>query len=291
MRILAIDIGGTDIKYGICSEDFSFIEKKSTPTNARLGGQEIVNKLCEIIANYDKVDKIGISTAGQVNNKTGEIVYSTDNIPNYTGTRIKAIIESKFNIPTYVENDVNSAAIGEHIFGAGKGYDSFICLTYGTGIGGAIMINDEIFTGSSSSAGEMGHIITHHNGKACTCGGCGCYEQYASTTALINQVEAVIGEKLNGKEIFARLEDEKIKSCIDNWIDEIVLGLTSLSYVFNPALIIVGGGIMNEEYITAEINKKLPSTLMKSFRNIEVKKALNGNDSGMLGAAYMASKI
>lgn len=290
MRILAFDIGGTFIKYGIC-ENFEIKGKAKTPTEAENGGRAIIDKVISIIKGYDDIDRIAISTAGQVDSIEGKIVYSTGNIPNYTGVEIKKIIENETGIKTYVENDVNSAAIGEAKFGAGKGYDSFICLTYGTGIGGAIYLNNELFKGAGSSAGELGHIITHANGKSCTCGGSGCYEAYASTTALVNRVKNATKQNLNAIEIFKSLSNQEIKTELDAWIDEIIIGLISIIYTFNPPLIVLGGGIMNEKYIIEAINQKLYPQLMDSFRNVKIVGAELGNDAGMLGASFMANNI
>lgn len=291
MKILTFDIGGTEIKYAFCDENFELSNKKAVPTNAAQGGKKIIERIVNIIKDCGGADRIGISSAGQINSETGTVVYATDSIPEYTGTQIKKIIETQTGIPTAVENDVNCAAIGEAVFGAAKGCSNFICLTYGTGIGGAIFLGGKLFTGSSFSAGEFGHIITHANGKDCTCGGKGCYETYASTSALVKMFENEFGQTLNGKEIFALFDDPKTKKLIDEWIDEIVIGLKGLVYIFNPKLIVAGGGIMNEAYITNEINARLQKQLMESFRNVNVVKAQKGNDANKLGAAYLASTL
>lgn len=291
MRILAFDIGGTEIKYALCDENFNLTEKKSIPTNAHEGGKRIIERVVEIAKTFENIDRIGISTAGQVDSVNGRIIFATDSIPGYTGTEIKAIVEAETGIPTAVENDVNSAAIGEAVFGAAKGHESFICLTYGTGIGGAIFLDGKLFTGKSFSAGEFGHIVTHAGGKSCTCGGCGCYEVYASSSALVNSVSEKLSKSMNGKEIFENFENPEIRCVIDKWIDEIVIGLKSLIYIFNPSLIVAGGGIMNEAYITDEINTRLQKELMASFRKVKVVMALMGNDANKLGAAYLASKL
>lgn len=291
MKTLAFDIGGTEIKYAFCDENFNLTEKKSIPTNAHEGGRKIIDRIVEIIKNNDAIDRIGISTAGQVNSQKGMIVYATDSIPGYTGTKIKEIIEAETGIPTAVENDVNSAALGEAVFGAAKDCQNFICLTYGTGIGGAIFLNGKLFTGNSFSAGEFGHMVTHANGKDCTCGGKGCYEVYASASALVKSAEDKLNKKMNGREIFDDFGNPEIRSLIDEWIDEITVGLKGLIYIFNPPLVVLGGGIMNEPYITEEINKRLQKDLMQSFRNVKIVKAKMGNDANLLGAAYNASLI
>ncbi len=291
MKILAFDIGGTEIKYALCDENFELTEKNAIPTNAHEGGKRIIERVVEIIKTFDGIERIGISTAGQVNSVKGEIIFATDSIPGYTGTKIKEIIEAETGIPTAVENDVNSAAIGEAIFGAAKDFDSFICLTYGTGIGGAIYLDNKLFTGSTFSAGEFGHIVTHAGGRSCTCGGSGCYEAYASASALVRNVAEKTGKEMNGREIFENFDNPEIRNVIDKWIDEIVIGLKCLVYIFNPSFIVAGGGIMNESYITDEINKRLQNELMMSFRNVRVVKALMGNDANKLGAAYLAASI
>ena len=291
MRVLAFDIGGTEIKYALCDENFNLSQSNSIPTNAHEGGRRIIERVVEIIKTFDNIDRIGVSTAGQVNSITGEIIFATDSIPGYTGVKIKNIIETETGIPTAVENDVNSAAIGEAVFGAAKGYSDFICLTYGTGIGGAIFLNGKLFTGASFSAGEFGHFVTHAGGKDCTCGGNGCYEAYASTSALVRSVAESTGNKMNGREIFATIDNLQVKACVDAWIDEIVVGLKGLVYIFNPLLIVAGGGVMNQDYITDEINKRLQDELMQSFRKVKVVKALMGNDANKLGAAYLASNL
>lgn len=291
MKILAFDIGGTEIKYALCDENFNLSEQKSVPTNAEAGGKAIISRVIEIIKSYEGIDRVGISTAGQVNSAKGEIIFASDNIPDYTGTKIKETVEAGTGILTAVENDVNCAALGESLFGAAKGYSDFICLTYGTGIGGGIFINGELYRGTAFAAGEVGHIITHAGGRKCTCGGEGCYEAYASAKALVKSAEKLLSRPVNGKEVFECFDNPEVRKLIDGWIDEIVIGLKSLIYIFNPSLIVLGGGIMNETYIIDEINKRLQSSLMPSFKNVKAVKAAAGNSAGKLGAAYLASKL
>lgn len=293
MRILCFDIGGTFIKYGLCDENFNLLEKDKIPTLAENGGQSIIERVIEIIEQYDSIDRVAVSTAGQVDSENGIVVYSTDNIPYYTGMRVKSLIENKTGIPTFVENDVNSAALGEAHFGAAKGVSDFICLTLGTGIGGAIFLNNKLYKGSASSAGELGHMIIHSGGKQCTCGGEGCYECYASASALIKAVNKVSPVELNAFQIFEKenIEKPEIRSEIDKWIDEIIVGLVNIIYIFNPSMIVLGGGIMNENYIIELIDRKIYTRLMDNFKNVKIVRPKLGNDAGMIGAAYEASKL
>lgn len=293
MNILTFDIGGTNIKYALCNDKFELSDKHSIPTEASKGGQHIINKVIDIVESYDNVDRVAISTTGEVDSKNGIILYSTDNIPYYTGMMVKKIVENKTGILTYVENDVNSAAVAEAKFGAAKDAESFICLTFGTGIGGAIYLNGENYKGEDSLAGEFGHIVTHAGGRHCICGGEGCYEQYASTKALTQAVEKATGKKLNGFEIFSKdnFNDPEIRHEIDIWIDEIIIGLKNVIYSFNPSLIVLGGGIMNEKYIIELIDRKIYKQLLENFRKVNIVNSKLGNDAGLLGVAYKASKL
>lgn len=293
MKILAFDIGGTNIKYALCDENFVISDKHTIPTEAKKGGQELVQKIISIIEEYNDLDRIAISTAGQVDSKTGIVVYSTDNIPYYTGMMVKKIIENKTGIPTFVENDVNAFALGEARFGAGKGFSDFLCLTYGTGIGGALFLDNKLYKGLGSSAGEFGHMITHAGGKQCTCGGEGCYECYASTKALVEAVNKANSTNLNAFQIFEKENfcKPEIRSVIDKWIDEMIIGLINIIYIFNPPLIILGGGIMNEDYVIDLIDRKIYNLLMDNFRDVNIVRSKLGSNSALLGVSYEASKL
>lgn len=293
MKILAIDIGGTAIKYGLVNGDYQIEQAFEVPTEAQLGGPHLMHKIMNLVGEFaDEADCVGISTAGQVNSELGKIIFASENIPNYTGIEITQTIRKKYNLPVRVENDVNSAATAEAVFGAARGYRDFLCLTYGTGVGGALWINNQIYTGHHFSAGEFGHIVTHTGGKKCTCGNNGCYEMYASTRALVYAVKEATGKTLTGREIFTpeHFNNVTVRAVIDNWIDEIIGGLTTLIFIFNPPCIILGGGIMNEDYIISEIDRRIHARPMHSFRSVEIKKAAMKNQAGMLGAAYLAKK-
>lgn len=290
MKILVFDIGGTSIKHGICIDD-ALIEVKETPTNARLGGRHILDTIISLIQKETGYDAIGISTAGQVHAREGYIIYANQNIPGYTGMQIRSELENAFHVPVMVENDVNSAAMGEAIYGAGKDYDSFLMLTYGTGVGGACIQNKHLFHGSSFSASEFGAIITHSDARLCgTDYFDGCYEKYASTTALVKKAMEYDSSLDNGKKIFARLDDPAILKIIDAWTDEIMLGLATLTHIYNPACIILGGGIMVQPLIRELLIQKKEHFIMPSFSHVNLLPASLGNNAGLLGANYLASQ-
>lgn len=288
MKLLVFDIGGTSIKYSVCIDD-ELLPVKETPTNAHLGGSHILDTLISLIEKETDYDAIGISTAGQVNANSGSIIYANSNIPNYTGLQLKEKLEERFHVPVTVENDVNSAAMGEAIYGAGKPYSDFLCLTYGTGVGGAIIQNKQVYHGSSFSAAEFGAIVTHSNEKLHQKDFFdGCYERYASTTALIQKAKSYNPELINGRILFEHIEDPKVQEIIDQWIDEIMLGLSSLIHIFNPDCIILGGGIMVQPLILEKIQTKIPLYIMPSFSHVVIKPAALGNNAGLLGAYHLA---
>ncbi|MFU0824572.1 MAG: hypothetical protein ACFWTK_06085 [Clostridium sp.] len=152
---------GTSIKYGILDENRVFIDSNEIPTEANKGGMHILNKAMDIVKEYIKeyrIDGICVSTAGVVDTDKGEIIYASPTIPKYKGIKIKKAMEEAFSIPCEVENDVNCACLAEHFGGAAKGSSVTLCLTIGTGIGGGIIINDEVFHGFSGSACEVGYM-------------------------------------------------------------------------------------------------------------------------------------
>ena len=290
MKVLIFDIGGTSIKHGICT-DGVLSDVAESPTQAALGARHVMDTVASLIAKESGYDAIGISTAGQVNSDTGSITYANDNLPGYTGTEIRKEFSERFHVPVMVENDVNIAAIGEGIYGAGAKYDDFLCLTYGTGVGGAIIQNRRIYKGSSFSAGEFGGIIIHGSKK--TAGADvfdGCYERCASTTALVKKAMRLDPSLKNGKAIFEQLERPEVKGLLDDWTDEILLGLSTLIHIFNPSCIVLGGGIMVQPYIMDLLRRKLTYYIMPSFSHVTLEAASLGNQAGLYGIYHLTEQ-
>ncbi len=292
MAAIVLDIGGTAIKSGLY-ENETLSEIREAATEAAGGGAHVVNRAKDIIASYRGIcafDRIGISTAGQVNPAEGTIIYANENIPGYTGTRLKDILEQEFQVPVDVENDVNAAAIGEASFGAGKNRSDFVCLTYGTGVGGALFANGKLYSGSSYSAGEFGAIIVHPEDRDASRDiFSGCYERYASTTALAASARKLDPAFSNGRIIFEHLAEPEVQKVIDAWIMEIVYGLITIIHIANPSCAILGGGVMEQPYVLQQVKEKLFQNIMPSFGHVEIKKAELGNRAGMLGAAVLNS--
>jgi len=286
LKIFAADIGGTSIKTCIVNDDGVLEEFQEYNPGVQLDGEQVIDIISDLIAKQDDIDAIGISTTGQVRN--GLITYSHKNIRNYTGTKVKEIIEKRFNIPTIVENDANAAALGELHYGSGKQFTDFLCLTFGTGIGGAIIIDSTLYKGSEGLAGEIGHMITRNYDEK----NIEHYENIASTTALVKKSSEIDKEIVNGRILFEKLKqnNEELELLLSDWIKEISIGLVSLIHIFNPSAIILGGGIMEQKKVVDLISIKVNEMLITSFSNVKIINASLGNRAGLLGVASLHLK-
>lgn len=296
MKIIGIDIGGTAVKYGLLSEKGEILNSGEFPTEGKKGVDNLFVNICKVIDKYLEKDIIGIAVSGtgQIDGRIGKVVGGNPIIPGWIGTNLVEKLEKKYNLPAVLENDVNCAALGEKWLGAGKDAKDFICLTIGTGIGGGIILNGEIFRGNTCVAAEFGHIQVAKDGIECMCGKKGCYERYASTTALVNMVKEKTGKDLNGKEIFEleKSGNTEVKEIVDTWIDYLTDGLSTLTYIFNMSLIVLGGGVTKQgDYLLNRIKKSLDKKLGENYKkDLDVRFAELGNNAGMLGAEYLLLK-
>lgn len=284
MKVVVVDIGGTSIKSALC-KDGKLEQIKEKDTDARKGGTFVIEKVKEIIHKYSEFEGIGVSTAGLVDLEKGIIAYANSNIPSYTGMKVKEILEREFQVPVAVENDVNCAAIGELNYGAAKGYQNFLCLTYGTGVGGAIVLNRRVYRGIGQGAGEFGAMIIHpehRNFKGDNYSG--CYEKYASTTALVQKVKEINPQLNTGRKVFEHFMEPGVEAIFNTWIDEIVIGLVNLIHIFNPPCIVLGGGIMAQKKVIDKIREKIYNSIIPVYGEVKIVQANLGNEAGMLGA-------
>lgn len=281
-RYLTFDIGGTMIKYGLIDETGRIIDYHLMESEAHFGGAHIMHKIEKVVETYldgQTLAGIGVSTAGVVDNKAGTIIYANDNIPDYTGTNIKQLIEERFKIPCEVENDVACAGLAEMYYGAAKNKHISICLTIGTGIGCCILIDNQVFHGANHYAGEVGYMKINDVQ----------FENLASTRALIQNVarEKKIKD-IKGEKIFelAQSGDKTCELAIEKMCDYLAQGISNICYVINPDAVVLGGGITAQgKYLYDILNKRLDEHLIKSVRqNTELLFAQNGNQAGMLGA-------
>ncbi len=286
MSIIVVDIGGTEIKSGMFTNG-NVTQIKNHLTNAKDGAKEVLTTVQTIIESYKGADAIGICTTGQVDVDKGRVSFAGPNIPGYQGLEIKKNLVERFGIPVTVENDVNAAAIGEGQFGAGVGVNDFLCLTYGTGIGGAIILNGQLLRGTHYAAGEFGGILVHPEARNKRDIFSGCYERYASVSALIAEAKKIDEALQSGRDICKRMNEEAVEKLINAWIQEISIGLITLIHLFDPKQIILGGGIMEQDFIVREVEKSVKNGVMECYKDIKICKTRLGNLAGLYGMGYL----
>lgn len=253
----------------------------------------------------DDVNVIGVGTPGSVNDETGYIDYS--NNLRFDKVPAKQMLEELTGKPCFFANDASCAALGELYAGAGKGCKNLIAITLGTGVGSGIVIDGKVFRGANSAGGEIGHTVINVNGAECTCGRKGCWESYASATALIAQTKQAMKENpeskmwncagndiesVNGRTAFdaMRMGDEAAKAVVDKYIYYVAVGIINVINVFQPDVLCVGGGICNEgETLLAPIRKYVVEERYSKYaqKQTEICKAQLGNDAGIIGAAML----
>ena len=289
MRIGVLDIGGTAIKSGVWNGE-SMMELREQDTHASKGGAFLMEYVKRILEDMGRLDAVGISTAGQVDAGTGRICYANENIPGYTGTEVREILEEAFRLPVAVENDVHAAALGEMHFGAARELSDFLCLTYGTGVGGAIVMDGRIYAGADHAAGSFGGIVTHPEQWTPEDPSGGCYERYPSTGALVRMAMTADPGLDNGRKIFEASERRQIRQIIDNWIDEITIGLVTLVHVFNPADVLLGGGVLEQPGVLEKIRRRCRMRLTPNMHRVRFRRMDLGNRAGLMGAAWLAEE-
>ena len=284
-KYIRIDIGGTAIKDGIVSENAEVLLKKEMKTEAQKGGPAILEKVIGIVEELKGEADAGvcISTAGMVDIEKGEIFYSAPLIPNYIGTAFKKTVEERFGIPCEVENDVNCAGLAEYKAGAAAGSKAAVMLTIGTGIGGCILLNGEVFHGFSNSACEVGYM--HMNDSD--------FQTLGAASILTNKVSEWKGEtekKWDGYHIFeeAKKGDKLCLLAIDEMVDILGEGIANICYVINPEVVVLGGGIMaQEQFLKERVECAVKRYLVSSIEeHTKIVFAKHQNDAGMLGAFY-----
>jgi len=314
MYYVGIDLGGTNIAAGILDENLKIIKKGSVPTINTRHYSEIIKDMAMLAIKllketgiaYDEVDSIGIGSPGTCDRGNGVLLY-TNNI-EFNEVPMREEMQKYIPLPVYIENDANCAALGESMAGAAKDVSDSITVTLGTGIGGGIILNNKIYTGFNGMAGEIGHIILRHKGEACTCGRQGCWEAYASATALIRQtryaaekhpeslINSLVGgdlSRIDAKTAFdAMRQNDKVgKRVVKKYISYLSEGISDLINIFQPSRIVIGGGISKEgDTILVPLRKIARKSTYYGEGDIahtEIVKAELGNDAGIVGAAML----
>lgn len=296
-RYICLDIGGTYIKHGLLTEKGEILTTGKIPTRAKEGGQAVFEQAVELVEDYlekeeQKPSGIAISTAGMVDPETGIILHASDAIPGYAGINYKAYMEERFHLPCAVENDVNCAGLAESVSGAGKGSRINLCLTVGTGIGGCLVVDGNVFHGISNSACEVGYMRLEQ----------GVFQDEAAASALVRRVEerkkaetrlSEDGEEPEGWDGFRIFEAAKAGDPIcceelERLAELLGMGIANICFVVNPERVILGGGIMEQEaYMKPRIEAALEKYLVPQiWKHTTVCMAAYQNHAGMLGALY-----
>ena len=296
MDLLCVDIGGTAVKIGLITKEGTLLHQKEASV-AFDGYQtpiiETVLSQCKAFVKEHSVSLmgVGISAAGQIDMKEGIVAGTCGNLPGWIGTPIKKAFENLFNVPAVALNDANSALLGEQWLGGAHGEKDVGMVTLGTGVGGGILSGGRLIMGSRGFAGEIGHLPLYSQGVLCTCGNLGCYEQYASVTALIKESATYLvnkGIEANGRSFFAlaKENDPDIVKALNHWIGDIAAGLIGLVHLFNPTLLLIGGGVSKQkEWLINPLRQQVLSKVMPRYRdNLRLEAATLGNNAGMLGA-------
>ena len=308
---IGIDLGGTNIAAGIVDESGKIICKESLPTLRERGNDAIVAdmaRICEILVEksgllMSDIKAVGIGCPGTVDNERGVVVYSNNIVmEDYP---LVAKFREYIDLPVNIENDANAAAFGEYISTASD-KKSFVLITLGTGVGGGIILDGKLWRGFNGAGAELGHTSIVMNGAPCTCGRRGCFEAYASVTALISQTKSAMAEnpdslmnkiaaengKVNGRTSFdcARMGDSAAIAVRDKYIEYIAEGVVNIINTLQPEVFVIGGGISREgdTILTPlkqivyknDFNKYMPKT--------EIRMAKLFGDAGIVGAALAA---
>jgi len=311
---IGIDLGGTNTKGGIVSEDGKLLEYQFLSSNVEDGSQAVLNVIITLLKNlYNflneksiNIDGIGIVTPGVVDPKFGGVVGGAYNIPGWIGTPFMGIIKEKFNVEVFSHNDVTGTALAEFKYGAGKGKKNIILTAFGTGIGGGIIINGKLYSGSTGYAGEIGHMIIHAGGYQCTCGAKGCWEEYASIRGIVRTAKLKMkackvdslgsikfdkNKKITPPDIFsaAKIGDSVAVKIVNAICRDTAIGVGNLINIFNPDLFIIGGGISKAGniYLNGIKSKIADYTLTDSRAAVDIVLTEIGYEAGIVGAAAL----
>lgn len=309
---VGIDFGGTGIKVGIIDEAGKIVIKDSFVTDPTKSGDEIVKHIAECtqkVMDDSKLPQedilgVGIGSPGLLNPETGQLKIVT-NVPNLNEVYLAGGISKHLNKPAFLDNDVNAMSLGEFYYGSGKGKHNVIALTVGTGVGGGIILNGELYRGTTFTAGEIGHMSIARDGKYCGCGNYGCLERYVGKEGIIERfemykskgIETSIGKYLEDGKVtpkaiaMAAKDGDKVSIEVLKETGEILgHAIASLVNILNPEMVIIGGGISNAGELLIE---PVRMGMMKHAYTIpaaavEIVRAELGNDAGLVGSASLA---
>lgn len=314
MYNIGIDLGGTNIVAAVVDENYNMLATGKTPTAVPRSADEIFDDIAAVCREaLDKaglsikdISSVGLGTPGTVN--SDGVIEFANNL-GFNNVRARdMLIERLGDIPVFVDNDANCAALGEAYAGCGNGSKNFVAVTLGTGVGSGIIVDGKIVTGVNCAGGECGHMVIVVDGEPCTCGRKGCWEAYASATALIRQTRRAMEEnpasvmhelarqegKVSGRTAFDAMRKGDIAAIkvVDSYIKYVACGLINIVNALQPEIICVGGGICNEgETLMKPLRRFVQAERYSIHSKIQTKimKAELGNDAGVIGAALLST--
>jgi glucokinase len=292
-----IDLGGTNIKYGLADRHAAITHSGSVPTASTR--REILKQFAQIAASLERVAEeakaevftIGVGSPGIVDIKKGKVVGGSPNVPGWRGTEIKKSLEKASGLEVCVDNDANVMALAEHRFGTGKGFSSGLYITVGTGLGSGIILNNSIWRGAWYAGAELGHSIINFDGVPCQCGKRGCLEMYVNAASFAKFYGRKVPAGGGSKYVFdlAGRGDKKAIAAVKQSAEYLAIGLGSALEILNPEIVVIGGGVAaGGELYFGTIRKSIVRYASKaSVSGVQIIPARLGNDAGMLGAALL----
>ena len=311
MHYLGIDLGGTNVAAAVVDREGTILGKVSLPT-PRTGAEAVADQMAAAAraaaekagVPLEQVESVGIGSPGTIEPEQGLIRFWSN--LNFVDVPLGGLMEARLHKKIYLENDANAAALGEYAAGAGKGSQSMVAITLGTGVGGGAVLNGKLYTGFNYAGMEVGHFVIEYGGRLCTCGRKGCFEAYCSATALIKRAREVMEEHpdsllwqlagslegVDGRTPFdaAAQGDAAAGKVIDEYVNYLGCGVASLVNIFQPEVFCIGGGIANQgETLMAPVRYILnrEDYARNSMHRTRLVRAQLGNDAGLIGAALL----
>lgn len=304
--VVGVDLGGTKIYTALVDLDGNMIKEKTVETLVAEGEQAVANRIMDtiqyVIEDIDKdlIKAIGIGSPGPLDVKKG-IIVENSNLP-FKNFEIVKVIQERFELPTYLDNDANVATLGEFMFGAGKGSENMVYITVSTGVGGGAVLNGKLYRGSTGNALEVGHMTVSTEGPRCGCGNVGCAESFASGTAIGKRAKEAVTtnvatalkkyDNVTAKEVFIEASngDRVAQEILNTALTYLGITVGNVITNFDPEKVVLGGGVINGGDIVIEtVKKEVAARCLKPFvENCSIEKAILGGKAGVLGAAALA---
>lgn len=299
--IVGIDLGGTNLKIALLDLKFRIRHKEVLDTK-RFHKKEVL-----ISAIVNSVDKIlednnlsrksllgaGLGLPGPIDYEKG-VVHFFPNIPGWKEVNLKSILERRLRLPVFVDNDAKLMSLAEHKLGAAKGYMNAVCITLGTGVGGGIIINGNLYRGSGNASGEIGHMPINEKGPRCNCGGHACLEAYVGNKRILKEARRMFRRDISLEELscLARRQNRGAQTIWGKVAGRLAVALVGAVNLLNPDCIVIGGGVAKAGRILFDKVKKVISNQAMSVqaRHVKVSKAKLGNNAGLIGAAILVKE-